>query len=196
MPRRIALVWIALASCCFAEVVTWRIDSPHSLAHFSVRHMMVSNVRGSFGGITGKVEMDPQDLAKTRVEAEVDVNKVDTREPKRDADLKSPNFFDVEKYPKMTFRSKRVESAGGKVKLIGDLTMHGVTKEVSFDVDGPSPEMKTPMGVRVGASATSKVNRKDFGLNWNRLLEGGGAVIGDEVTITLDVELVRQPPKG
>jgi polyisoprenoid-binding protein YceI len=196
MTRRLALVWIAVASCSFAEVATWRIDPAHSLAHFSVRHLMVSNVRGSFGGISGTVEMDPKDLAKARVEAEVNVANVDTREPKRDADLRSPNFFDVEKYPKMTFRSKRVETAGGKLKVIGDLTMHGVTKEVSFDVDGPSPEMKTPMGTRVGASATAKVNRKEFGLNWNKLLEGGGAVVGDEVAITLDLELVRQPAKS
>ncbi len=195
MNRKIALVWITVASCCLAESATWRIDPAHSSAQFSVRHMMVSNVRGSFGGVTGTVEMDPKDLAKTRVEAEINVNNIDTREPKRDADLKSPNFFDVEKYPKMTFRSKRVDASGGKVKLIGDLTIHGVTKEVTFDVEGPSPEMKTPMGTRTGASATTKLNRKDFGLGWNRLLEGGGAVVGDEVTITLDVELVQPPPK-
>lgn len=179
----------------FAQVSEWQFDPAHSAAQFSVRHLMVSTVRGQFGKLTGSARFDPKDLTKATVEATVDVSSIDTREPKRDAHLKSPDFFDVQKFPAMTFKSKRIEPAGsGKLKLVGDLTMHGVTREVSFDVEGPSPELKDARGgVRVGAAATARISRKEFGMTWNRAIEAGGVTVGDEVTVIIDVELVRKP---
>jgi polyisoprenoid-binding protein YceI len=179
----------------FAQVSGWQIDSAHTAAQFSVRHMMVSNVRGQFGKTTGGARFDPKDPAKATVEASVDVASIDTREPRRDAHLKSADFFDVQKFPAMTFRSKRVEAAGaGRLKLVGDLTMHGVTREVTLDVEGPTPEIKDARGGgRIGAVATARISRKEFGMSWNRAIEAGGVVVGDEVAITIDVELVRKP---
>ncbi len=178
-----------------AQDSDWRFDSAHSAAQFSVRHLMVSNVRGQFGKMTGSARFDPKDPAKAVVEATVDVSSIDTREPKRDAHLKSPDFFDVQKFPTMTFKSKRIELAGaGRLKLVGDLNMHGVAREVTFDVEGPTPELKDARGGgRVGATATAKISRKEFGMTWNRAIEAGGVTVGDEVTVTIDVELVRKP---
>ncbi len=183
-------VWI-LAVCALAAQ-DWRIDPAHSAAHFSVRHMMVSNVRGHFGKISGTAQFDPADPAKGRVEATIDVATIDTREPKRDAHLKSADFFDVAVHPTMTFRSAKIERAGeGRLKMTGDLTIHGVTRSVVFDVEGPAPPLKDPRsGQRTGASATARISRKDFGMTYNRLIETGGFVVGDEVTITIDLELV------
>ncbi len=173
---------------------TWTIDSAHSGAQFTVRHMMVSNVRGQLSNITGTVVYDPANPAASKVDATIDVNTINTNEPKRDAHLKSPDFFDAGKYPTMRFVSKRVMPAGpGKLKLLGDLTLHGVTKEVTLDVEGPAAAIKEGNGgARTGASATTKINRKDFGLTWNRAMEAGGVAVGDEITITLDVELTRK----
>lgn len=183
---------VVLVTPVWAEVAEWRIDPAHSAAQFSVRHMMVSTVRGHFGKMSGKVIFDPADLSKTLVEATVDVSSIDTREPKRDAHLKSADFFDVEKFPSMTFKSTSVKPAGaGKLLMTGDLTIKGTTKPVTFEVEGPSPEVKTQRGSKSGATATVKIGRKDFGITWNRAIEAGGVTVGDEVTITIDVELDR-----
>jgi polyisoprenoid-binding protein YceI len=172
----------------------WEIDPAHSSAQFTVRHLMIANVRGEFSKVTGRASFDASDLARSSVEASVDVATINTREPDRDAHLKSPDFFDVANFPVMTFKSRRVEKlADGSLKLAGDLTLHGVTRQVTFRVDGPTPAIKDPWGkLRMGASASAKINRKDFGLTWNAALETGGVLVGDEVSITLDIELVAQ----
>ncbi len=191
-----AFLSLGLGSTAFAEPTTWDIDPGHSGAHFSVRHMMVSNVRGDFGKVTGTVVYDAKDPKKSTVEATIDVNSINTREEKRDAHLKSPDFFDVAKFPAITFKSKKVEPAGkGKLAVTGDLTIHGVTKEVKLDVTGPAAEAKDPWGnTKSGAEATTKINRKDFGLAWNKALETGGIAVGEEVSITLDIELTKKAP--
>lgn len=179
-----------------ADGTTWEIDTAHSSAQFSIRHLMVSNVRGEFGKVTGTVVYDAKDPKKSTVEASIDVNSINTREEKRDAHLKAPDFFDVAKFPAITFKSKKVEPAGkGKMKIIGDLTIHGVTKTVTLDAEGPATEVKDPWGnVKSGAVATTKINRKDFGLGWNKALETGGVVVGEEVSITIDIELTKKAP--
>jgi polyisoprenoid-binding protein YceI len=173
-----------------AQVQTWNIDPNHTAAQFSVRHLGISTVRGAFTKVSGSVQYDPSDPAKTTIEATIDAKSVDTRVEKRDNDLRSPDFFDVARYPTLTFKSKRAEAAGaGTLKVVGDLTIHGVTKEVVLDVDGPTAPMKDPRGnLHMGASATTTVNRKDFGVN------GAGAAVGDDVPITIDMELVRTAP--
>jgi polyisoprenoid-binding protein YceI len=170
---------------------TWQLDPQHSSAQFSVRHLAVSTVRGAFTKVSGTVIYDPANLGKTSIQTTIDAVSVDTRVEKRDNDLRSPNFLDVSKYPTITFQSKRVEAAGaGKLKVTGDLTIHGVTKEVVLDVDGPSGPMKDPWGnQRMGASASTKINRQDFGV------AGLPGVVGDDINITLDVEMIRQVPK-
>jgi len=171
----------------------WRIDTAHSAAQFSIRHMMVSTVRGQFGKLTGAVQWDPAKPAAASVEAQVEVASIDTREPKRDAHLRSPDFFDADKYPTMSFKSTSLTPAGpGRWKLAGELGIRGVVRPVVFDVEGPGEAVKGPDGnLRVGATATTRINRKDFGMTWNRALDAGGFVLGEEVTITVDVELVR-----
>jgi polyisoprenoid-binding protein YceI len=178
-----------------ALAADWQIDSSHSAAQFSVRHMMVSNVRGQFGKMTGSVRFDPKEPAAAGVEVAVDVSSIDTRDPKRDAHLQGADFFDAQKFPTITFKSKRIEAAGaGRLKLIGDLTLRGVTREVAFDVEGPTSEIKDARGgARVGATATARINRSDFGMTWNRALEAGGVTLSDEVAITVDIELTRKP---
>jgi len=176
-----------------AELPEWRIDSSHSSAQFTVRHMMVSNVRGHFGKMAGSARFDAADPTKGSVEVTVDVASVDTRNAKRDEHLRSADFFEVEKHPTMTFKSKRIERSAGGFKLIGDLTLRGVTKEVVFDVEQLAPEIKDGRGgVRTGTTATARINRKDFGLTWNRAVEAGGVVVGDEVAITVDLQLIRK----
>jgi polyisoprenoid-binding protein YceI len=176
----------------------WQIDPAHSAAHFSVRHLMISNVRGEFGKVSGNVVLDPSDLTKSTVEVSVDTMSIDTREPQRDEHLRSADFFDVANHPAITFRSKQITAAGaGRFKVTGDLTIRGVTRAVTFDVDGPTPPVKDPWGnVRAGVSATAKINRKDFGLVWNALTEAGGVVVGDEVSITFEAELIQKTPAG
>ena len=176
----------------------WQIDPAHSAAHFSVRHLMISNVRGEFGKVSGNVVLDPSDLTKSTVEVSVDATTINTREPQRDEHLRSADFFDVANHPAITFRSKQITAAGaGRFKVTGDLTIRGVTRAVTFDVDGPTPPVKDPWGnVRAGVSATAKINRKDFGLVWNALTEAGGVVVGDEVSITFEAELVQKIPAG
>jgi polyisoprenoid-binding protein YceI len=175
-----------------AQAQTWSIDGSHSAAHFAVRHMMVSTVRGDMGKVAGTVNFDGKNLAAATVTATVDTAGIDTREPKRDAHLKSPDFFDVVTYPTITFVSKRVTpNADGSFKVLGDLTLHGVTKETTLDVEALRPTIKDQGGnTRSGTTATTKINRQDYGVKWSRALDGGGLVVGDEVTITIDVELV------
>jgi polyisoprenoid-binding protein YceI len=163
----------------------YTIDTAHSGASFAVRHMMVSTVRGHFTKLSGSVSYDPNNLAAAKVEASIDASTIDTREPKRDAHLKSPDFFDVAKFPVITFKSTQWSKAAGKLKIAGNLTLHGVTKPVVLDVEGPNGSAAGPL---LGATATTTISRKEFGLAWNRLLETGGAVVGDEITITLDIE--------
>jgi len=171
----------------------WQLDPAHTAAQFSVRHLAVSTVRGGFTKVSGSVLYDPANPGKSSIQVTIDAASVDTRVEKRDNDLRSPNFLDAQKYPTITFQSKKVEAAGeGKLKVTGDLTIHGVTKEVVLDVDGPTPAIKDPMGpgrLRMGASATTKINRQDFGVS------GLPAVVGDEITITLDVEMTKPAAK-
>jgi len=180
-----------------AATSQWQIDAHHSAAQFAVKHLMISTVRGEFHGVTGTINWDDQDITKSTVDVTIDATSVDTREPDRDKDLKSENFFDVAKYPTMTFKSKKIVQAGaGKLKVTGDLTMHGVTKEVTLDIEGPTPPIKDPWGnTRVALNATTTVNRQDFGVKWNKTMDGGGVVVSDNVNITIDAELVKQQPK-
>jgi len=172
---------------------TWNIDPIHSTAEFKVKHMMISNVKGQFTGVSGVLSLDETDLTKSRVEATIDAASINTRDAQRNGHLKSADFFDVEKFPTLSFKSTRVQNAGdGELKVSGDLTIHGVTRNVVFTVEGPTPPTKDPWGnTRVGLSATTKINRKDFGLTWNAALETGGILVGDDVTITLDVEFLK-----
>jgi polyisoprenoid-binding protein YceI len=171
----------------------YEIDPAHSSAQFSIRHLMISNVRGDFKNVKGTVVYDPENVAETSIEAEIDVNSLNTRDENRDAHVKSADFFHAEKYPSIVFKSNKVESAGeGELKVTGGLTILGVTKEVVLKVEGPTPESKDPWGnLRVGASGATKIKRSDFGLTWNAALETGGVVLGDEIKIELDLELIK-----
>jgi len=186
----------ALSLPAGAATSEWRIDPQHSSAQFSVRHMAISTVRGAFSKVNGTILLDDKDLSKSTVNVTIDVSTVDTREPDRDNDLRSDKFFDVAHFPTMTFKSKKVEQlATGKLKVTGDLTIRGTTKEVVLDVEGPTAPVKDPWGnVRAAATATSKVNRQDFGVKWNATLDNGGVVVGDEVNITIDAEMIKQAP--
>jgi len=176
-----------------AATSTWNIDPVHSVAEFRVKHMMISNVRGHFTGITGKLTFNPADLAKSQVAATIDVATIDTRDPQRDTHLKSADFFDAEKFPTLTFTSSRVtRRADGEVVVAGPLTIHGVSREVEFLVEGPTPPIKDPWGnTRIGVTATTKIDRRDYGLHFNAALETGGVMVGEEVTITLELEFVQ-----
>jgi polyisoprenoid-binding protein YceI len=190
MKRFLPLLLLACASLCVAESQTWQIDPNHSTSQFSVRHLGIATVRGVFQKTTGTVTFDPADPSKTQIDATIDVSTVDTRVQMRDNDLRSPHFFDVAKYPTITFKSKKTEAAGsGKLKVTGDLTIHGVTKEVVLNVEGPSAPVTAMGGVRVGAEGTTKINRNDFGID---TMSG---IVGDEIQITIDVELTHPPAK-
>jgi polyisoprenoid-binding protein YceI len=191
----VALVTALVAlSAAAAHASTWEIDPAHTSAQFAVRHLMVSTVRGNMGKTTGTVSLDDADLTQSSVEAIIDVSGLDTREPKRDTHLKSPDFFDVEKYPTMTFKSKKVEKVSDmKYKVTGDLTIKGTTKEVVLEVEGSPKPMSDPFGnTKLGGVARTKINRQDFGISWSKALDGGGLVVGDEVEITIDVELNKK----
>jgi polyisoprenoid-binding protein YceI len=176
-----------------AQAVSWKIDPLHSSAQFSVRHMMISTVRGQFGGVKGNIVYDPKNPTSATVEATIDCSTVNTGEPKRDADLKTPEFFDVKKYPVMTFKSKRVEVAGeGKLKVTGDLTINAITKQVVLDLEGPTPAIKDTQGrMKIGVSGETKISRKEFGILYNPILESGGVTVSDEVKIVLEIELIK-----
>jgi len=189
----LVLILLALPAMAAAQSGAWTIDPGHSAATFQVRHMIVANVKGEFGGPVGTATFDPKDLSTLRVEATIDARTINTRNPDRDKDLRSDLFFDVAKYPRITFKSRSVTvESPGKLKVLGDLTIKGVTKPVTLDIDGPTQEIKDIWGSRrIGATATTTINRRDFNIVYNRLLEGGGAVVGDQVSITLDLELTR-----
>jgi len=179
---------MSLAVSAAAQTETWQLDPAHTAAQFAVRHMGISTVRGAFTKVSGTVQYDPTDPAKSSIDATIDAASVDSRVEMRDNDLRSSKFFDVAKYPSITFKSKHVEPAGtGKLKVTGDLTMHGVTKEVVLDVDGPSEPFKDPRGnFHVGASATTTINRSDFGVG-----AIPAAMVAEQVAITIDMELVK-----
>jgi len=172
---------------------TWNIDPAHSAAEFKVKHMMISNVKGHFAKVTGVLTLDEADLANSQVEALIEAASLETRDAQRDAHLKSADFFDVEKFPTLSFKSTRINLVrAGELAIEGDLTIKGVTRKVLFSVEGPTPPAKDPWGnTRVAVSATTKISRKDFGLTWNAPLESGGILVGDEVTITLDAQFVK-----
>jgi len=175
------------------QTTTWNIDAVHSSAEFKVRHMMITNVKGQFDALKGVLTLDEEDVTKSRIEATIDAASINTRDAQRDAHLKSADFFDVEKFPELKFSSTRVTRAGeAELAVEGNLTIHGVARKVVFAVEGPSLAGKDPWGnTRIGLSAATKINRKDFGLRWNAALETGGFLVGDEVTITLDVQAVK-----
>lgn len=193
----LAATVFAIALPALAAASTWNIDPDHSNVGFKIKHLMVSNVKGNFNKYTGTVDLNEKDITKSKVDVSIETASVNTNVQKRDDDLKSSNFFDVTKYPAMTFVSKKVTKAGkDKLKVTGDLTLHGVTKEVVLSVEGPTKESKDPWGnIRRGASATTTINRKDFGLNWNKTLETGGVLVGDEVNILLEIEMVKAKDK-
>lgn len=191
----LAAVFALLAGPLSAQAPAWQIDSAHSAAQFAVTHMMVSTVRGQFNKLAGTVNWDGKAFESASVDIVIDATSIDTREPKRDDHLRSADFFDVAKFPTITFKSTRIDPAGeGKLRMTGDMTIRGVTRPVVFEVSGPTPAIKDTGGnARVGASATTTVKRKDFGLLWNRTLDSGGVVVGDEVNVTVDIELVSRP---
>jgi polyisoprenoid-binding protein YceI len=184
---------ILAATSAQAQSTTWQLDPAHSNAQFSVRHLGISNVQGEFTKVSGTVQLDDQDISKSTVNATIDVASLDTRVQHRNDDLKSDHFFDVAKYPTITFQSTKITKTGDdSSKMTGNLTIHGVTKEVTFDVTGPTKVIQA-MGTRRGASATTKINRQDFGITYmSNTLPGGDQMIGDTVTVTLDVEMVKK----
>jgi polyisoprenoid-binding protein YceI len=195
-----SLKLLALAACslllapALARATTWEMDPSHTSIEFSVRHMMVSTVKGQFEKVKGTIELDEKDLTKSSVQVTIDMASVNTHEPKRDGHLKSPDFFDIANHPTTTFKSTKVEKAGkNKLKVTGELTLHGVTKPVVLDVDGLTDAFKTPFGTTVrGAHATAKIDRKDFEIGWNKVLDNGGVVVGNEVSLDLNVELMEK----
>jgi polyisoprenoid-binding protein YceI len=195
MKKLLLAVVALLPALALAGTSTWSVDASHSTAGFSVKHLVISQVRGDFRAFSGTLTLDDADVTRSTVEATLDVNSIDTRVADRDAHLKSPDFFDAAKYPAITFKSTKVAKAGKTgLKVTGDLTLHGVTKPVTLDVTA-SPEVKGMFGeTRRAYSATTKIARKDFGLTWNKLVEAGPAV-GDEVTIAFDLEVVKDAPK-
>ncbi|HEY0794679.1 MAG TPA: YceI family protein [Acidisarcina sp.] len=188
--------WVLAASVGIATAsaqTTWKIDPAHSEADFAVKHMGISTVHGHFGNVNGTLTMDSADITKSAVNATVDTTTVDTGVAQRDGHLKSPDFFEVAKYPTMTFVSKQFKKVDGKLQVIGDLTIHGVTKSVTLDVEGPSKEQLDPYGkTRIAASMTTSIHRQDFGLVWQGQLKSGDVVVGDDIKVELDVEFVKQ----
>ena len=174
-----------------AQTSTWNIDPAHSTAQFTIRHLGISNVTGNFTKVSGTVELNDKDITQSHVSASIDVNSIDTRVDMRDKDLKSDHFFDVDKYPTIEFKSKKVVKNGGTLQIVGDLTIHGTTREVTLDADGPTAALTDPWGnLRRGISATTTINRKDFNLTYNNTLKSGEAMIGDTVKIQIDAEMV------
>jgi len=184
-----------LAIPVFTYAATWEMDPTHSSFQFKVRHMTISNVKGDFSKLRGTAIIDDKDITQMKVEVAIEATSVDTGHTQRDEHLRGPDFLDVTKYPTITFVSKKmIKVDADRLKVIGDLTMHGVTREITVDVEGPTAEVKDPGGnFRRGATATTKINRRDFGLTWNKVLDNGGLVVGDEVNIYIEVELVGKP---
>jgi polyisoprenoid-binding protein YceI len=182
-----------MESTTLTSTLNWAIDPAHSRADFKVKHMMISNVRGSFSGVAGTLIENIADPTQSRIEASIDIGTVSTGDEQRDIHLKSADFFNLDHQPKMTFKSTKVEKKGDEEYAVtGDLTLHGVTQQVIFAVEGPSMPAKDPWGnMRIGLSASTKSNRKDFGLTWNAALETGGILVGEEVQISLDVQFIK-----
>lgn len=197
LVRFLAAAAIAAPSLVLAQGAAYDIDPAHTVSGFSVKHLVISTVRGEFGKTSGAVVLDDKDPSKDSVTATIDVTSINTRVEQRDTHLKSPDFFDSAKFPAITFKSSKVEKAGeGKYKVTGDLTIKGTTKPVVLDVTGPTAEIKDPWGnARRGFAATTQINRKDFGLNWSKTIEAG-PVVGDDVKIEIDGELVKQAAKA
>lgn len=194
MPNSRLLVLAASALLlvpAFARASTWEIDPVHTSIEFSVRHMMVSTVKGQFEKVKGSLDLDDKDVTKSTVEVTIDLGSVNTHEPKRDGHLKSADFFNTPKFPTATFTSTKVQKAGkNKLKVTGELSLHGVTKPVVLEVEGPTDAYKTPFGTTVrGVHATGKIDRKDFDIGWNKVLDNGGVMVGNEVTLDLSAEL-------
>lgn len=187
-----AIAILLAAPASFAA--TWDIDPTHTNVGFVVRHLVVSKVRGDFKKFKGTVHIDEKDISKSKVEVEIDAASIDTGVAKRDEHLRSADFFDVKKYPKITFKSKGVKKLkSGELEVVGDLTMRGVTKPVILKVTGPSPEVKDPWGnLHIAFSAESEINRSDWGLKWNKALEGGGLTVSEEVQLVIDTELMNK----
>jgi polyisoprenoid-binding protein YceI len=190
-----AVLAAAMSLSAAAATTTWQIDPNHSSAQFAVKHLGLSTVRGAFTKVNGTVELDPSDVSKSSVNVTIDAASVDTRVEARDKDLRSDHFFDVEKYPTITFKSTKVEQlAPGQLKVTGDLTIHGTTKPVVLEVEGPTGPAKDPWGnQRMAATATTKVNRQDYNVKWNSTMDNGGLVVGNDVAITIDVEMITKP---
>ena len=188
------MVFFFLVIPILSDAATWQMDPAHSSFEFKIRHLTVSNVKGDFSKFQGVAIIDDQDITHLKVEVAIDAASVNTGHTQRDEHLRGPDFFDVTKYPTITFVSKKVIKIDtNRLKVIGDLTLRGVTREITVDVEGPTPEVKDPWGnFRRGATATVKINRRDFGITWNKVLDTGGLVVGDEVNITIEVELVRK----
>ena len=184
----------ALTLSSFALASTWDIDTAHASGNFSVKHLAISSVNGTLGDVTGKVEMDDKDVTKSKVEVSIDLKGINTKQPKRDDHLRSPDFFDVEKFPALTFKSTKVEKGdGSKLKVTGDLTMHGVTKSVTLDGELTAEATNPFSGAKArGFSGTTMLNRKDYGLNWNKALEAGGLLVGEDVKVSVEAELVKK----
>jgi polyisoprenoid-binding protein YceI len=197
LSRMVAGLGLAalLSAPAFSGTTTYKIDPRHSAAQFAVTHLMISTVRGEFHGVNGTVVVDDGDISKSSVEVTIDATSVDTREPDRDKDLRSTNFFDVANHPTITFKSTKVESAGaGKLKVTGNLTIRGITKQVVLDIAAPKSPIKDPWGLqRTAVSGSTKLNRQDYGVSWNKTLDSGGVVVSDNVDITLDVEMIVPP---
>jgi len=194
--NRIILI-LAIAAICLitspAMASTWTIDPDHSNVQFKIRHLMITDVKGTFGKVKGVIKIDDKDMAQSAVEVTIEIDSINTGVAKRDAHLKSDEFFDAAKYPAMTFVSQKVTPSGkGQMKILGVLSIHGISREVVLDVEGPTNEIKDPWGnTRCGATATTKINRTDFGLNWNKPLESGGMMIDDTVFINLEIEMIK-----
>ena len=186
-------IFVAAASLLISNIGlagAWVFDDAHSAADFSIRHMMISNVKGQIGGLKGTIDIDDKDLTKSKVDVSLDVTTIDTRNGKRDEHLKSPDFFDVQKFPQMRFVGKKIEKAGKGLKVTGDLTIKGVTKSTVLMVDGPTSPLKDPWGkMKRGFTAQVTINRKDFGLTWNKALDGGGVVLGEDVKVAIEAEM-------
>jgi polyisoprenoid-binding protein YceI len=194
MKKILAFVASALLSAAPALASEWKIDPAHSGAQFRIKHLAITNVEGVLGPITGTIHMDDKDITKSSVQVSIDVTQISTQNEKRDGHLKSPDFFDVAKFPTATFKSTKVEKAGkDKLKVSGDLTMHGITKPVTLAVEGPSARVKDMMGMtRIAFTGTTMLDRKQFDLNWNKVMQGGELLVGDEVAVTLPLEVTLE----
>ena len=194
ISNTVIAIAMLIALPVLAHADNWQIDPAHTNVEFTVRHMMISNVKGQFQKTSGTITTNGNDPTSAQINATIDATSIDTRVEKRAAHLKSPAFLDVDKFPTITFKSTKVEAEGaGKWKVTGDLTLHGVTKPVVLEVESSGTPIADPMGnTRAGASATTKISRKDFGLTWNQPLETGGVMVGDEVAISIDLEAIKK----